>query len=193
MPSLADILVDSRQVGQLARAFRALPTDIRHRVIGAALGRVASQVETRIVRFTAKRIDIQQKHVRAVTRSRYNAGAQALVVRMASQWIPLEALGARQTRAGVTVRGRGSYRGAFITTVTRAGISGTHGGHRGVFKRAGATRLPIRKLHGPNPAHDLYRNGDEYLGEAVDGIDDLIMPRVLRELNRALGRLARRG
>ena len=62
----------------------------------------------------------------------------------------------RQIRAGVSVavnRGKRTVvRGAFVATM--------QSGHVGVFRRRGATRLPIRELLGSRPADALLHAGE---------------------------------
>lgn len=75
----------------------------------------------------------------------------------------------RQTKRGVSVevnRGKRTLiKGAFLATMTRAGGAGgsavgTHAGHRGVYKRQGKARLPIRELLGSRPVDALLHKGE---------------------------------
>lgn len=190
----ASVIVDTSDLGWLARGFRKLPKEMQDRVIVRSMNRVGKQLETRLARNVAQRIKIPQKHVKAVLRSYYRRSDTSLVLALKSGWIPLIDLGATQGKKGVSVRGRKQYKGAFITTVRRAGATGTHSGHEGVFRRKeGVARLPIVQQFGPNPAHAVLRKDGEYLQLALDDADQLIMPRLVHELNRALGELSRGG
>lgn len=66
--------------------------------------------------------------------------------------------GVRQTKRGVSVAvnkggGRTLIEGAFIATVGS-------GGHRGVFRRGGRARLPIKELLGSRPVDALLHDGE---------------------------------
>jgi len=70
--------------------------------------------------------------------------------------VPLVAYPARQTRKGVSVevnRGKRTLvKGSFIATM--------QSGHRGVFRRTGKSRLPIRELLGSRPVDALLHQGE---------------------------------
>lgn len=176
---MADRLhVDSREFRQMAGAFQKLPTEIKAKAFGRAMRRVTTMSKTKLVRRSAERVDIPQKHVRQRMHAAFNAGANSIDVVTRSGWIPLYKLGARQTRKGVSVKLRGSYRHAFIATMAS--------GHTGVFRRDGSARIPISELFGPNPANDMVRNSDEFLDVMVDVAEHHLAPRLLHELTRLL-------
>ncbi len=70
--------------------------------------------------------------------------------------VPLIAYPVRQTRRGVSVevnRGRRTIvKGSFIASM--------RSGHRGVFKRDGKARLPIRELRGSRPVDAMLHKGE---------------------------------
>ncbi|MBK8159133.1 MAG: phage tail protein [Rhodospirillaceae bacterium] len=86
-----------------------------------------------------------RKRLRAIKATRENLTG---ILRASKYALPLVAFSARQVKAGVTAREWGqrrTYKGAFIATMKT--------GHRGVFKRVGDDRLPIRQLWGPGVGH----------------------------------------
>ncbi|MBZ8133241.1 phage tail protein [Afifella sp. IM 167] len=182
MADLASTWIDTSDVARMGRHISRLPAEMRVKAASRAMSRVRSMATTRVVRRSAERIDIPQKHVRGKTRSfaAFNAGGATQVILVRSGWIPLEELGARQGKRGVSIRGRGQIRGAF-----RASMGS---GHRGVFKRVGSARLPIRELFGPNPANDILTSPDEFLDVLEDVMRDVFAPRFLHEVDRLLAR-----
>ena len=70
------------------------------------------------------------------------------VMNVTGAHVPLTAMGARQTKRGVTVRkyktgGRILLKSAFIQTMPKSG-------HVGVFRRVNKSRLPIQEQYGPS-------------------------------------------
>lgn len=176
----AEIRFDASELQQLGRAINNLPGQIKAKAFARAMSRMREMTRSRIVKRSAERTDVQQKVVRARTVAYFNAGSATIEAVMKSGWIPLYQLGATQGSKGVRVRLRGSYRSAFIATMSN--------GHRGVMKRVGQARLPIRELYGPNPAHDITNNPDQFLKVLADVIEDHLAPRVLHEIDRLLPR-----
>lgn len=176
----AEIRVDASDFVHLSRAIARLPDEIKAKAAARAMRRVTDMARTRIVRRSSERVDLPSAMVRALTTAQFNAGGNTAEVVMRSNWIALYKLGATQTSSGVRVRGRGSYRSAFIATMAS--------GHAGVFKRSGKSRLPVRELFGPNPAHDITNNPDEFLQVLAEIIQSHLMPRYLHEVERLLPR-----
>ena len=174
------IQADSSDFVHLSRAIGKLPGEIRAKALARAMRRVSQMARTRVVRRQAPRIKLSQKVIREKTTARFNAGGNTAEVVSRSGWIPLYKLGATQTAKGVRVRLRGSYRSAFIAQMKS--------GHRGVMNRVGDSRLPIRELFGPNPAHDITNNDEVYLAVLAEVIDEAMVPRVLHEIERLLPR-----
>jgi hypothetical protein len=56
------------------------------------------------------------------------------------------------------------------------------------MKRVGKERLPIRELFGPNPAHDVTNNPDEFMQVLAQLIEEHLLPRTLHEVDRLIGR-----
>lgn len=172
------IEIDSSDFVHLSRAIYKLPGDIKAKAFARAMTRVGEMARTHIVKRSAEHTQMPAALIRARTTARFNAGGNTSEVVMRSNWIGLAKLGAKQTSAGVSVRGRGSYPHAFL--------AGMESGHRGVMMRVGKSRLPIRELFGANPAHAVTNNPDVYLAVLAEVIDDVLMGRVLHELGRLL-------
>ncbi len=172
------IVADAAEYLALSRAIWKLPGEIQAKAFARAGSRVVKQARTAYLRRAAPRLKLPQKVIREKTTAKFNAGGSTAEVVVRSGWIPLAKLGASQTRKGVRVRSRGSYRHAFMAQMAS--------GHVGVMMRTSARRLPIRELFGPNPAHDITNNDDVYLAVLAEVIDEALAPRVLHELNRLL-------
>lgn len=172
----AELIIDASEIARLGRAVSRLPDDIKATAMSRAMRRMSQRARTEYVRYGSKRLSVPPSLIRKVVREAMSAASIDLLVR--SPWIPLHALGARQTRSGVTVRLRGSYKSAFLATMSN--------GHRGVMKRSGRARLPIHELYGPNPAHDITNNPDDYLDLLSQMIVRELIPRMLHELGRLL-------
>jgi hypothetical protein len=174
----ADLRLDASEILNLTRAIRRLPDEIKVKALARAMRRMREMVRSRVVRRSAEHTKLPLGIVRKLTTAGFNAGGNTQEVIVRSGWIPLDKLGATQTSRGVRVRGRGSYRHAFIAKFGS--------GHRGVMMRVGSTRLPIRELFGPNPAHAITNNPEVYLDVMADVIENNLAPRVLHELGRIL-------
>lgn len=174
------LITDASDYLALSRAIRKLPGEIRAKAFARAGRRVTEMARTRYLKRAAPRLKLPQGIIRQRTTARFNAGGNTSEVVVRSAWIPLHKLGATQTSKGVRVRLRGSYKSAFIATM--------QSGHTGVMMRSGASRLPIRELFGPNPAHDITNNDAVYLAVLAEVIDEAMAPRVLHEVERLLPR-----
>ncbi|KEQ05740.1 phage tail protein [Pseudorhizobium pelagicum] len=175
-----EVRFDASELEALGRAIAGLPGSIKTKAMARAMRRMRDMARTRVVKRTAERVDLPQSQVRKITTAHFNAGGNTIEIIEKSGWIRLHDLGATQTKKGVRVRGRGSYRSAFIAQMKS--------GHRGVMKRTGAGRLPIRELFGPNPAHDVTNNPEVYIKVLAELIESQLAPRVLHELDRLLPR-----
>ena len=185
---VADIRIDASDFDDLARAFRKLPGDIKTKAMARAMRRMRTMARTRVVNRSAERVNIKKKLVRDITTAHFNAGGNTIEVIEKSGWIPLYKVGrARPTRRGVTVTGRGRYDHAFLATMKS--------GHTGVFRRITGSQMPndpkreqIRELFGPNPAHDITNNPEEFTEELAKLIQEHLAPRFMHELDRILPR-----
>ncbi len=172
-----ELTVDARAFFALSGEFARLPRQIKTTVMRRAYGRVIGMAQTRVVRLSAKRISIPQKHVRARTKPGFARG-MSRSIKVKSGWIPLAELGARAGRRGAIVKGRKSVRGSFMATMGN--------GHAGVFKRTGKSRLPIYQLYGPNPANDIVTSPKPFEDVLYQVARDNLAPRMLHELTRIL-------
>jgi hypothetical protein len=112
-----------------------------------AINKTASSVQSMAIKLIAKDIGITQKDVRKslhISKARWTKPEASIFA--SGKRIPIMALKARQTKAGVTYRsklgGRGAIPGAFIATMKS--------GHTSVFKRLTKKRNPMIRLYGPS-------------------------------------------
>lgn len=171
---------DASELEQIGRAFARIPGEIKAKAFARAMIRMKDMTRTRIVRQSAQRTELPVGMVRALTTATFNAGSATIEVVERSGWIGLYKIGAKQTATGVRVKGRGDIAHAFVATMKS--------GHTGVMIRTGKGRLPIRELFGPNPAHDVTNNPDEFIKVLAEVIEDHLAPRVLHEIERLLPR-----
>jgi len=173
-----ELRIDASDFETLGRAIARLPGEIKAKAMARAMRRMRDMTRTRVVKRSAERTDIPVGMVRALTTAAFNAGGNTIEIVEKSGWIGLYKLGARQTRTGVTVRGRGSYRSAFIAKMKS--------GHTGVTIREGKSRFPIKELFGANPAHDVTNNPDVFIEVLAEVIESHLAPRVLHEISRLI-------
>ncbi len=170
--------IDAAEFVAKSKALAALPGTIRSVVLPRGFRSVGRASESRIVKTVAAETSMRQKDVRATIRTAHSDHDVVHICR--SPWIPLSHLGGvRQTRTGVTVRGWGAHKGAFIVV--------RYGGN--VFARVGASRLPIKKLHGPNPANHINTHPDRYRKILEEEAERRLLPEIERQLDLAIARL----
>lgn len=178
MGMTVEIRFDASEIDNLGRAIAKLPGDIKAKAFARAMGRMRDMARTRVVRESARRTDLPVGMVRELTTARFNAGSATIEIIERSGWIGLAKLPHQQTDAGVRVKGRGLLKSSF-----RAAMKS---GHVGIMVRSGSSRLPIQELFGPNPAHDVTNNPDEFIKVLAEIIEEHLAPRVLHELGRLL-------
>lgn len=164
---------DSLDYARLAARMRRLPIEIKARAFARAMARVRDMARTQVVKAAAEWTDTPQKLIRPATQAR--AQADAVDVRMRTPWFSLVKYGAKQTPRGVSVRGRGILRSAFIVRSRGA-----------VFARAGAGRFPIRELYGANPAHAINTRPPFFEETMARVMESHLIPRVMHELDRLI-------
>lgn len=169
---------DASELDQLGRAFQRLPIDIKLKAFNRAMGRMRDRARTMIVRLSAERTDLPIGKVRERTTARYNPGSAEIEVRERSGWIPLSALGPKQGAKGVKVRGRKMIAHAFVLKSGSKAVM--------IREQGGDGRYPIKELFGPNPAHDVINNPEEFQDLLVDLIEQELAPRVLHEIERLI-------
>lgn len=146
------------------RQLRALHGALRERVLLRALRKAGSTALRDMRSEASKRVRqrkrIKSKVVRQSLVQRRPRGrdidGREWAVDVRGEPVPLAAYPHRQTRKGVSVsvnRGKRTLvAGAFVATMRN--------GHRGVFVRRGARRLPIRELLGSRPVDALLHQGE---------------------------------
>lgn len=170
------IVADGSDFARLAKAFAKLPDEIRATVARRALREVEQRAKTQIVRRSSERIKAPvRKIAERVATVRLT---DDLEFRVRSEWLRLIDLGARQTRSGVSVRMRGSYKSAFIATMNSTAV----------FKREGRARGPVDELFGPNPASDMVNHPATFEDVLADVIEAHLVPRALHAIDRLLPR-----
>jgi len=144
---MLEIKFDDEKLKKIQRELRAFPKALP-KVMSRGLNRTATSARTEISRSLAGRIGLRIKDVRdklSLQRATYSNWRSAVGV--SGKKFGLIKFGARQTKKGVTYRlkqKRVLIRHAFIASMKT--------GHRGVFLRKGAARLPIQELRGPSLA-----------------------------------------
>lgn len=142
---MIEIKFDKKKLKAIERQLAAVPRALP-KVMSRALNRTATSARTATSRSLAKQTGLKVKDVRSrirIERASYSHWRSA--IRVSTERLPLLAFRARQTRRGVSYRtdsGGEMLPHAFIATMSS--------GHRGVFKRRTAARLPIVELRGPS-------------------------------------------
>ena len=173
------IYADTTIFRELSKQIDNLPEKIKRDAYGAAFARIGAMAETRYKRVAAEHTKLPVQAIADNMNIVVRHAGDGITIHLKGHWIPLSALRPRQTKTGVTVRPRGSYRHAFIATMKS--------GHEGVFRRAkGVSRFPINKMFGPNPANHVRRKPEVYAGMLEELIESHMLKRVLHELDRRL-------
>lgn len=180
----AALHIDASNFRALGAAMHRLPADLKAKAFRSAVNHTGKKARTQIARLAAKYSGLPYRFTRDAAQMRLTG--DDVEIKLRSRWISLAQLGPRQTRKGVSVRGRGSYAGAFIA---HSKISGTNA----VLVRKGKRRTPVRELYAANPAHAMGadRHG-EFQRMAEEIMDRDFGPRLLHEIDRRLSRLAGR-
>ncbi|KGF71164.1 hypothetical protein LL06_00795 [Hoeflea sp. BAL378] len=175
--------IDASDFRALGAAMHRLPADIKAKAFRSATNHVGKKARTQVARLAAKYSGLPYRFTRDATQMMLTA--QNVEIKLRSRWVSLAQLGPRQTRKGVSVRGRGSYAGAFIA-------ASKYSGGRAVLIREGKSRTPIRELYAANPAHAMGadRHGEfQRLAQSI--MDRDIAERLIHEVGRLLDRAAR--
>lgn len=155
----------SYQIEKLPELRRKFDPKLIDKALDRALQVASTKTRTRISKETRKTYNVKAGDVsKAVTLRRISGGRLLLYT---GRVIGLDKFGARKKkvrtargpRTGVTVLVR-KDRGRKL--VKRAFLADVHGAK--VFKRQGASRLPIRRLYGPSIAHMV---GNEFIANAA--------------------------
>ncbi|WP_299864430.1 hypothetical protein [uncultured Hoeflea sp.] len=182
--SQAGLRLDASDFRALGTAMYNLPTELKAKAFRSAVNHTGKKARTQVARLAAKYSGLPYRFTRGATQMRLSG--DDVEIKLRSKWISLAQLSARQTRKGVSVRGRGSYAGAFIAASMLSSGSA-------VLIRKGSARLPVRELYAANPAHAMGadRHGEfERLAQSI--IDRDFAARLLHEVDRRLARVAAR-
>lgn len=180
----AALQIDARDFRVLGAAIHRLPADLKAKAFRSAINHTGKKARTQITRLAASYSGLPYRFVRGASQLRLTG--DDVEIKLRSRWISLAKLGARQTRKGVSVRGRGSYAGAFLAQSKISGGSA-------VLIRRGPARLPVRELYAANPAHAMGADRHGEFQRMADAIMDRdFAPRLLHEIDRRLARLAAR-
>jgi hypothetical protein len=187
--------IDAADAARIARLFDRLSANMQQRAWERARSTIRRRLKVETVRLVAKRTDLRPKDVRDKIRDYNDGSAYGIDVR--SRWLPLYELGAvrrygrkRPRNAdgtyaaggaggGVTVRGWGRHRGAFVATMKS--------GHVGIFRRVGEDRAPVREVWGPNPAWEVFKNDQTYLAMMQRIVQEEFVPELERQIKVLLG------
>jgi len=180
----AALKIDASDFRALGAAMHRLPADLKAKAFRSAVNHTGKKARTQVARLAASYSGLPYRFVRGAAQMRLTG--DDVEIKLRSRWISLGQLGARQTRKGVSVRGRGSYASAFIAS---SKISGS----QAVLSRKGSSRLPVRELYAANPAHAMGadRHGEfERLAQSI--MDRDFAARLIHEVDRRLARLSAR-
>lgn len=180
----ADIKFDASEIDALGKAFAKLPGEIKAKAFARAMKRMATMSRTRVVRISARRTDLSQSLIRELTTAALNTGTASAEVVMKSGWLPLYDLPHTITPEGAEVPGRGLLKSAFKAKMKSGheGIFINSGGYNKKSKRNNA----VKELFGPNPAHDVTNNPEEFIKILAELIEEHLAPRFLHEIGRLL-------
>lgn len=197
------LTIDAAEVARLAALFRRVGPEIAAEAWRRGHVTMRRRLIASSVRMIAKRTSMRPKDVRDRVSVfggdgswRGDGGDFTLVIR--SGWIPLSKLGAVRsfgpkgmprdpdtgrftaaTRAGgVTVRGWGRHRGAFVATMGKTTT---------IWRRDGADRFPVKVLWGPNPAAAVLDDPAPYHTEMRRLVAEVLIPEIERQVGVLLG------
>lgn len=153
-----------------------------NRAMSVAVNDTARQTQTVAARAVAKKLGVKVGAAKRQLRlHRSNARTLTATIKPSGGSLKLIDFRARHRRedVGATAKVFGTqrtYRGAFIATMKS--------GHRGVFVRRGAGRLPIRELYAPGIQRTLLQ--DEVSKAVMDHANSRLAANMARQIDRAL-------
>jgi hypothetical protein len=176
---MAEIIsINSDDMRNLGKALAEVGTDLQNRIIASALNRsgdqcftelkrIAAEKSGRSISYAASRID---KKVAYGTRHEYT-----MVVR--DWWAKITAGEFRAREMGESIAHRAWAGGIAHRSFIISGVA---------FHRP--DKMGIKPLYGPNVAREVERAMPEVREMIGDKLDKVFMPRVMHELDRAVGR-----
>lgn len=180
---MIEFRVDETDLARAEALLAFIPKGLK-KAVSRALNKTAVAARTKIVRRIAAETSIIQRNIRrAVTLRRASYRKWQAIIRIGGRPLPLIWFRARQTRAGVTFQLR---KAEGRKTAEHAFIARMPSGWRGVYRRVGRRRLPIRQLFGPSV-------GEAFAGAPVvaSQIVDETGFKLRDELNTQIGLLLR--
>jgi len=174
--------IDRAVTKRIRKRLTSVATNIE-RETARALNRAATSTRAFYSKEVRKQVNVKAAVLkRGVKIRRANAKNQVAALDVSGQHVPLIAMGARQTKRGVTVKRykagrRILLKGAFITTMPKTG-------HVGVFRRKGAPRLPIQEQFGPSLINLWVTRDTPISLHAVTTLQKEMNARILRLRNR---------
>jgi hypothetical protein len=175
-----DVTLDDRDVELGISAFKAkFPAAIRR-----AVERASVSAKAEMAKSISADTGLPSRFVKDQVKTS-KLGAFGIQLEVSGKRIPLIAFGARGPEpsrgrgAGVSYKlptGRGRLDHGFIATMP--------GGHRGVFVRKGARRLPIKEEFGPSLAHAFVK----YLPDAAARAKESLIKNLRSEISFAMKR-----
>lgn len=130
-------------IPQLQKVLASISSGIEKKAAVNALNRAADQAKTQAKREMTKKYSFKSSEVgKTIAVYKAHSGRVEATVLSSGKRTPLLAMGARQTKKGVTVKvskGRKLIPSAFIATMKS--------GHKGVFKRLTSKNLPFKELY----------------------------------------------
>ena len=159
-----------------------------YKAVGSALTRAASAGKTVAKRSVTKEYAINQSEFLARTQNvnhfiRQSDGGISVVFGFRGNVIPLMKFNTRVNNNGQVVTQ--VKRSGAAATLDRA-FAAQMGGHRGIYERIGAERVPVRELFGPATPQMMYSNEavtDEMEDKMVKTYENRIDHEILRVLN----------
>lgn len=145
-----------------------------------AINKAITKTRTEARRDVAKQMNIPQKRIKD-SFSLKKASPTQLIATLFGRGNPIKLIyfnGTRQFKKGVKSAAYGVkrlYEGTFIATVGA--------GHKGVFRRKGDDRLPIKELYGPSVPKAMSEQTIQ------DKMDKVAKPTFLKEFKRQLDRV----
>jgi len=176
--------IDTRDFRALGAAMHRLPSDLKAKAFRSAVNHTGKKARTQVARLAAKYSGLPYRFTRDA--AKMSLAGDGIEIRLRSKWVRLIELAPSQNSKGVSIRGRGTTRSAFIAYSNRSKDFA-------VMSRKGKSRTPVRELYAANPAHAMGadRHGEfERLAQSI--MDRDFAARLLHEVDRRLTRLSGR-
>lgn len=184
MPFEISVRLDRAELNQLKRELAGVKNGVP-RAMSAAVNRSLTTGRTLISKSVRDVATIKAGDVKdAMKIKRASVANPKGSIRIDHKPISLSKFTISQKKPGVSARvwkgsGRTLYKHAFIATM--------RSGHKGVFRRVGRNRLPIKEIYGPTP-EGLLRKRPALLESIKAAIGDAFRKNLESQVNRLLKR-----